>query len=683
VSTPSKRRSLTVIFIVFCVFFLHHATVGALLLQRQKITSTPRGVGAQFGFSMAVSGNTMVVGARHDATTAPTAGAAYVFVRNGTTWTQQAQLLASDGATSDEFGYSVAISGDTVVVGAFHANAGFDNNGAAYVFVRNGTTWTQQQKLTANDATASDEFGNAVAIEGDVIAVGAHFADLPSNSEAGSVYRFNRSGTVWTQVQRVVPIAPFIGGNHFGESLSASAGRLAIGASGDNTPFTAAGAVYVFGDSSGSYGFHQKLTIGDGSNGDRFGNAVALDGDTLVGGAKEDTPIIGEPAHGSAYVFQFGGGAWSLQQKLTASDEAAFDRFGWSVAVSGNTVVVGAREDDTTAGGPDAGSAYVFTRSGVTWTEIQKLAPTDTFNGDRFGSSVALSLGNPLVGAAEKQLSSPNGQGAVYAFGQPAVVADFDGDHTADVSVFRPSTGTWYLLQSQAGFTGVQFGLAGDLIVPADYDGDGKTDVAIFRNGTWYWINSSTSTVGIMNFGLAGDIPQPGDFTGDGRAELAIYRAGAWWTFNLANSQVTSMQFGISTDKPVAADYDGDGRTDQAVYRNGTWYVNRSTGGFTAFGFGLAGDQPVPADYDGDGMVDAAVYRNGTWYMLRSSAGFTASQWGISTDVPAPADFDGDGRADIAVYRNGTWYILRSTAGTLILQFGLTNDQPIPNAIYR
>ncbi len=178
--------------------------------QRQKITSTPRDVGAQFGNAVAMNGNTMVVGARYDRTTAIQAGAAFVYVLNGATWTQQAKLLASDGALADKFGYSVAISENTIVVGAYNDDAPLSNSGSAYVFVRNGTTWTQQQKLTAGDATAADEFGNAVGIEGDVIAVGAHFADLPSNSAAGSVYVFRRSGTAWTPTQKLIPIAgPF------------------------------------------------------------------------------------------------------------------------------------------------------------------------------------------------------------------------------------------------------------------------------------------------------------------------------------------------------------------------------------------------------------------------------------------------------------------------------------------
>src|SRR5688500_271141 len=244
--------------------------------QRQKITSVPRGVGAQFGNTVAINGNTMVVGARFDGTTASQAGAAFVYVLSGGTWTQQAKLLANDGAASDKFGQSVAISEDTIVIGAYQANAPLSNGGAAYVFVRNGTTWTQQQKLTASDGTADDEFGISVAIAGETIVVGAHFADLPSNASAGSAYVFKRSGTFWTQVQKLIPAGGVVLGDLFGESVAMSGGKLAVGSSGADVPETAAGSVYVFVESGGLYTQQQKISIPDGTNGDNFGFSVAV-----------------------------------------------------------------------------------------------------------------------------------------------------------------------------------------------------------------------------------------------------------------------------------------------------------------------------------------------------------------------------------------------------------------------
>jgi uncharacterized delta-60 repeat protein len=259
---------------------------------------------------------------------------------------------------------------------------------------------------------------------------------------------------------------------------------------------------------------------------------------------------------------------------------------------------------------------------------------------------------------------------------------DFDGDGRSDISVFRPSDRTWYLNQSQAGFSAAQFGLSTDKPTPADYDGDGKTDISVYRDGTWYWLNSSNNSFNARQFGLPDDIPVPANYItdGDGRSELAVYRSGTWWILNLANNQVRTIQFGLTTDKPVVGDYDGDGRADFAVYRNGVWYLLRSTQGFGAVQFGLPTDKLVPADYDGDGKTDAAVYRNGIWYQFRSSQGFTAFQFGVSTDIPAPADYDGDGRADAAVYRDGVWYLLQSSNGFANQRFGLPNDKPVPAA---
>ena len=263
----------------------------------------------------------------------------------------------------------------------------------------------------------------------------------------------------------------------------------------------------------------------------------------------------------------------------------------------------------------------------------------------------------------------------------------FDTDVRADISVFRPENGVWYLLNSQTGFSAVQFGSPTDKIVPADYDGDGKADIAVFRGGTWFLQRSKDGFASIP-FGFADDIPQPADFDGDCKADLAVFRPsnGVWYVLNLTNNQTTAVQFGISTDKPVVSDYDGDNKADYAVYRpqSGTWFMMRSTAGFASVQFGIATDKPVVGDYDGDGKADQAVFRpeNGVWYLLRSRDGFTAVQFGTPTDLPVPADYDGDGKTDIAVYRSeiGTWYQLKSTEGFASVPFGFSTDKPIPNA---
>ncbi len=270
---------------------------------------------------------------------------------------------------------------------------------------------------------------------------------------------------------------------------------------------------------------------------------------------------------------------------------------------------------------------------------------------------------------------------------------DFDGDGKSDVSVFRPSDGTWYRILSGSGiFAATQFGLANDKITPADFDGDSKTDIAVFRpdTGAWYILNSADSTFRATQFGTNGDIPVPNDFDGDGRADLAVFRPsnGVWYQLRSIANQFFARQFGQNGDHPQMGDFDGDGIGDLAVFRpsTGSWYrLNSSNNQFNAVQFGVAEDKPVPADFDGDGKTDIAVYRPSTssWYRLNSTNGeFVAVGFGTAEDQPVPADYDGDGKADIAVFRrsDANWYLLRSTAGFTAVQFGQANDKPVPNA---
>ena len=265
---------------------------------------------------------------------------------------------------------------------------------------------------------------------------------------------------------------------------------------------------------------------------------------------------------------------------------------------------------------------------------------------------------------------------------------DFDGDRKADISVWRPSGGNWYLINSSNNaFTGFQFGQIGDRIVPADYDGDGRTDAAVYRGGTWYLLRSSTGFTGFQ-FGLPDDVPAPADFDGDGKADIAVFRpsTGYWFITYSSNNAFVAAQFGAARDFPMPADYDGDGKADITVWRpaGGFWYrINSSTGAFFAAQFGQLNDRPLIGDFDGDGKHDLAVYRpaNGYWYAaLSSNGGLLAAQFGISTDIPAPADFDGDGKTDLAVYRNGVWYLVTSANNSFSgVQFGITNDVPTPS----
>ena len=268
--------------------------------------------------------------------------------------------------------------------------------------------------------------------------------------------------------------------------------------------------------------------------------------------------------------------------------------------------------------------------------------------------------------------------------------SDFDGDGNHDIAVFRPSTGVWYM-QNSNGFGAESFGTAADKIVSGDYDGDGRTDAAVVRevNGqdVWYVKRSSDAGLTAASFGLAGDVPVRGDFDGDGRLDIAVYRPsnGVWYVQKSDNTGVSSTQFGVAEDQPMPADMDGDGKDDIVVFRPslGNWYWLRSSDGqFTALNFGLSGDVPVRGDFDGDGKTDATVYRpsTGIWYTLRSSdGGFQATQFGVNEDVPVAGNYDADGKTDIAVFRpsSGNWYILRSSDGSFqATNFGLIGDRP-------
>src|SRR6266542_1368095 len=299
------------------------------------------------------------------------------------TFTQHQKLEASDPAAFDGFGFSVAISGETVVVGAlFDDGAAGLQQGSAYVFARSGGVWTQQQKLLASDAAAGALFGISVAISGETVVVGA-----PGDDSRGSAYVFARNGGVWSQQQQLLAAGARWGGEAFGGSVAISGETVVVGSGGGGV----GGSAYVFARSSGVWSQQQKLRASDAAVADSFGASVAISGETVVVGAIGDDGAAGRD-QGSAYVFARSGGVWTQQQKLEASDAAANDLFGLSVAISGETIVVGA-PFDAGAAGNSQGSAYVFARSGGVWSQQQKLEASDAALGDQFGFSVAVSGG--------------------------------------------------------------------------------------------------------------------------------------------------------------------------------------------------------------------------------------------------------------------------------------------------
>ena len=400
---------------------------GGVWTPQQTLAASDGAAGDDFGFSVAISGDAIMVGAPFDAIGANAKqGSAYVFSRSGAVWTQQRKLFSDDGATDDNFGRSVAISGDTVLLGADGDDIGANvNQGSAHVFVICENNHVQQQRLTANDGEAADNFGGSVAVSGDTAVVGAQFDDIGANAAQGSAYVFTRSGTVWT-LQQKLTANDGAALDRFGISVAISGGAVVVGAPGDAIGSNAnQGSAYVFtrGGANGGavWTQQQKLTAKDGAAGDTFGFSVALSGDTVVVSAPGGDAGM-NVNQGSAYVFTRGGAAqpvWTLQQKLTANDGAALDLFGGSVALSGDTVVVGAEFDDIGANA-DQGSAYVFTRGGANggavWTQQQKLTSNDGAALDNFGGSVAVGGDTAVVGAAGNAIGANPVQGSAYVF---------------------------------------------------------------------------------------------------------------------------------------------------------------------------------------------------------------------------------------------------------------------------
>ncbi len=561
-------------------------TLSKTINQTVKITNpsdgTTNGDGAiddQLGYSVALSGNTALIGAYRDDTLAGVnAGSAYVFVREGNAWLFQTKLSAADGAAFDEFGYSVALYGDTALIGAFKANTsvGMDS-GAAYVFVRNGIAWSQQQKLIPDSDKASINFGVSVALNGETALVNALFATPSSSQTVGSVYVFSRNGSAWS-LQDTLFTGEAIDQGQFGVRIALSEDTALIGAENEESPIGIfAGVVYVFSRTGNDWNLQATLIPSDGAFFDFFGTSVALEGDTaLVSASGSDTPVglntgavyvftrkgitwseqakliprsgtssvddfgnsvslSGDTALigafkenfgvGSAYVFVRNDGSWIEQAKLIASDQASGDRFGISVAVSGNTALIGAYLDDL-APGRDVGSSYVFTRNSSAWGQETKLTSGNGIEGDGFGFPIAIAGNTAMVGAPFDDTPSGNDIGSVYVFSRVG--------------------SKWLLretLNSNDGATGDLFGyslaisndtalvgaLKDDVPIGIDLGLDlGSVYVFAFSNGTWRQqvkLNSPNRQSN-SNFGMA--LALSGDFAvvGASRANEPIGTAG-------------------------------------------------------------------------------------------------------------------------------------------------------------
>ncbi len=430
------------------------------IAQSAYLKASNSGAGDQFGSAIAVAGNTVVVGAPTEDSSgtgvnsnsqadnsAADSGAVYVYVQSGGIWTQQAYLKASNTSANAAFGWSVAMSGETLVVGA--ATEG--GSGAAYVFVRSGTVWSQQAFLKPAVIDPADGYGSAIGISGDTIVVAAPFEDSNgtgsnsgaqnnnSLSESGAIYVYQRSGTTWPQ-QAYIKASNPDSVDLFGSAVAISGDTIVAGApredsngqgintaTGANNSALESGAAYVFVRSGGTWSQQAYMKSSNSDAGDQFGRSAAIDGDTILVGAPNEssagTGVNGNtqidnsaPQAGAVYAFVRAGTTWTQQAYMKASNTSIppqgqdGDNFGYSIAIAGNLAVIGAQLEDSNGTGvnsntqsnesaTNAGAAYLFQRAGTVWSQAAYLKASNTEAVDLFGIRVAISPDYAVVGA--------------------------------------------------------------------------------------------------------------------------------------------------------------------------------------------------------------------------------------------------------------------------------------------
>ena len=389
--------------------------------QQAKLAASDAAAGDAFGWSVSVSGDRALVGAwLDDHSGFADAGSAYVFVRTGTAWTQEAKLVALDAAAGSAFGFSVSLRGDRALVGAFGSSLpGAAGAGAAYVFVRSGSTWTQQAKLVALDAATGDQFGHAVSLWDDRALVGAYLDDHSSLTDAGSAYVFVYGNGIWRQETRLTAGASAEGGDTFGRAVALTADRAVVGVPFDtHSGLSAAGSAYVFTRASGPWTQEAFLTASTASPGQQFGRGVAL---TAAG----DRLAVAAGAGGYAYVRA--GTVWTQQAALGASGTLT------QVALTDDRLLLGLYLSSPT-GSP------LFERAGPAWTQGATLVGTDSQPSDQFGRSVSLSGDDALVGAPEHDGGGLSDSGAAYVFaGVGPVAAEPAADAGVGLSPAAPN----------------------------------------------------------------------------------------------------------------------------------------------------------------------------------------------------------------------------------------------------
>ena len=673
--------------------------------QAQELTAPDGAAGDRFGYAVSVSGDTAVIGAAYQHNEQ---GGAYVFVRSAGAWSLQQELSAADGAAGDGFGWSVSVTGDTALIGAPNKNNG---QGAAYVFVRSGGVWNLQQELSAADGAASDGFGSSVSVTGDTGLVGA-----PNKTGIrGAAYVFVRTGGAWSQQQELTA-SDGAGNDRFGASVSIGGDTSVIGAYNKNN---AQGAAYVFTRSSGSWSQQQKLTASDGAAGNQFGWSVSVSGETAVIGAPGS--VMNGILQGSAYAFGSSAGQWTQQQELTASDGAVNDRFGYSVSVSGNTAIVGAFQKNNTYG-----AAYGFVWNAGGWNRQQKFTASDGALLAYFGSSVSVSGDTAVIGAPGGAIHS-SAQGAAYVFarqtlgtnsllvgsaaGASSVVLSSGSPWTAiandsflhisagsasgtgsAVAIFTydafagtgSRTGTLTIAGqtvtvTQAGTNYIEPGgmttlVSSGLSEPGGVAVDSSGNVYLadtFNNAIKEWSPSTQQVTTLVSSGLLHPPAVAVDGSGNVYVAASFDNAITEWS---ASTQQTATVVSTGLNVPVAVTVDGFGNLYIADHNSNSieeW--SASTGQVTTLVSGLNG--PFGAAVDGLGNVYFSDFYNNAVKEWSASTGQVTTLVSTGLNGPYGVAVDGAGNVYIADYDNNAIKEWSASTGqvTTLVSAGLAN----------
>lgn len=366
--------------------------VASIRTEDAKLTPSDAADLDRFGSAIAVSDDTVVVGAfgKDDL-----AGAAYVFTRSGAAWTQQAKLTTAHPFGQRMFGVAVALDGDRAIVGIPGPTV---SAGSAEVFKRTGTAWAEEAELFSPDGAVYDRFGASVGISGDTAVIGA------ANTLAGpgTARVFTRSGSVWSQEQKLTDPQAVLS-DQFGRGVGISGDTVVVAARGRNEE---RGAVFVFTRSGTTWTQQAMLEPDDAQQAEAFGSALAVSGDTVVVAARSSASQAG-----AVYVFERSDAAWTQQARLVPPDSLPYDAFGRSLAIDGDRLAVGCLGPGGDGVG-SPGSVSLFRRTGLVWTLETKLLASDQANGDALGGAVGLSGGRVVAGAQAPTES----RGSVYVF---------------------------------------------------------------------------------------------------------------------------------------------------------------------------------------------------------------------------------------------------------------------------